>query len=1115
MKRLSCRLPQPYTYALAMLAIHVVICSTAPYAWSQTVSGDLVGRVLDAAGSAVPNATITATNTGTNVNTKGTTNTSGEYRIGNLPPGNYDISAAANGFAKATLKNVAVQLNQIATANLTLQVGTVTTSVEVTEAPAVIDTTTAQVQNTFSSKASEDLPTTSNGFGVLNLSMLNAGVTSAGGIGVGIGTGPSVGGQRPRSNNFTVEGIDNNEKSTTGPEASIPNDAVAEFSVLQNQFTAEYGHSAGGQFNTVVKSGTNSVHGTVYEYMQNRDLNALDQHLAQQGILSNPRFDQNRLGATIGGPIIKDKWFYFGDFEYNPVGQAATAAGQLLTPTTQGYSILNGIPGLNATNLSILQKYVPASPAASSTISIGSTNVPVGVLPIAAPNFQNNYNGVASMDFNASDKDQIRGRFVFNHISFIDTTANLPVFYTTVPEKAYLATFTEYHTFSPRLTNEFRLGFNRLFQDFPSGNFSFPGLDQFPNLTFDELSLQLGPDPNAPQSQSQNTYQLTDNITWIKGNHTFKVGQDFRRYIAPQSFTQRLRGDYEYSTLELYLRDIAPDVFGERTLGQPRYYGNQTASYTYAQDTWRIRPNLSLNLGVRYEFTGEPWSASTQTLNSAASVPNVLEFNKPKTQTNAFAPRIGIAYSPGTSGNTSIRAGFGMSYDVLFDNIAILSLPPQLTTTADITNSQFSNLVGVPGFLANGGFGPNLSVSGQLTPQQARENTSGYITNQVLPYAIQWNFGIQHVFAKDYTFEARYLGTRGVHLPMQQQINRSSPVTGTNQIPTYMSAPGTAALAGLPLTVGDLRNMGNVLPQFGAAGFTSAITAYTSQGWSTYNGLALQANRRFTRGLQVQAAYTWSHLIDNSTTEFGATYLTPRRAQDFQNLTADKATSLLDRRQRFSFSAIYDAPWYRTNRSWFLKNLVGNWEIAPIYIYETPEYYTVQSGIDSNFNGDAAGDRVMVNPNGTAHTGSDIYGLDRSGNRIAVTAPAAQVNQVVAWVAVNPNARYIRAGYGTVPNAGRNTEAMQPINNIDLTLLKRFNITERLHLELSGQALNLFNHPQYIAGTPDAAQLPNNYSIYTPGVRSFVTVNSPTFNNSVATFSSNPRTMVLVGKITW
>jgi hypothetical protein len=1101
-------------WALALTVATCLILNSLP-ARAQTVSGDLVGTLLDATGGAIPKAAVTATNIATNIKSTTTSNETGEYRIGNLPAGTYEVTASASGFTTATLTRVDVKLNQINTANLTLQVGGVETTVEVSEAAATIDTTTAQIQNTFSARESEALPITSNGFGVINLSLLSGNVASAGGIGVGIGTGPSVGGQRPRSNNFTVEGVDNNEKSTTGPSASIPNDAVQEFSLLQNQFTAEYGHSAGGQFNTIVKNGTNELHGSLYEYFQNRKLNALDQHLATQGVLSQPRFDQNRVGATIGGPVIKNKWFYFGNMEYNPFGGAATASGQVLTPTAAGYSALAAIPSVSKTNLGVFQKYVPAAANATSNVTVAGQSIPVGILPIVAPNFQNNYNAVASTDVTFSEKDQLRGRLVYNHIGFIDINATLPVFYTTVPQKAYLATLTEYHTFSPTLTNEFRLGYNRLFQEYPAGNFTLPGVDQFPNLQIDALSLQVGPDPNAPQGLAQNTYQATDNITWSKGSHTFKFGEDARRYIMPQSFTQRLRGDYEYSDLATYMLDIAPDVFGERTMGQPRYYGNQTASYSFAQDTWRVRPNLSLNLGVRYEYTSQPLSAKTQTLNSIASVPAVLVFGNPKAQKNAWAPRIGLAYSPGSSGNTSIRAGFGMAYDVLFDNIAILSLPPQLTTTADITDPQFAHLVGVPGFLAGGGFSENTSATGQLTAAQARQNTSGYIQDAKLPYSIQWNLGVQHVFHQDYTVEVRYLGTRGIHLPMQAQINKSSPVTPTNSVPTLLSAPSVATLAALPLTVGQVRAPGNVLPQFAAAGFTSAITSWTPQGWSTYNGLSVQLNRRFTSGLQMQGAYTWSHNIDNSTTEFGATYLTPRRAQDFENLTPDKASSLLDRRQRFSISAIYDVPWFKRSQSWFAKNLIGNWTVSPIYIYETPEYYTVQSGIDSNLNGDAAADRTVINPLGLAGTSSDIYGLDRSGNRISPSAPTAQINNVVAWVASNPNARYIRAGYGVYPNAGRNTESMRPIDNIDLSLTKTFNITERVKLQISGQALNLFNHPQYIAGTPDAAQLPNNFSIYTPGVKSFVTAGSSTFNNPKVTFSSNPRSMLIAAKLVW
>src|SRR5581483_1309678 len=219
------------TFLICVIAIFAI-------AWGQTISGDLVGRIIDQTGAAVPNATVTATNNATNIKSTAQANANGEYRFSNLPPGQYDVSASAANFATATLKNVAVTLNQVATANLTLEVASTTTTVNVSEAAVTIDTSTAQVENTFSSKASQDLPTTSTGFGVLNLSMLTAGVASAGGVGVGIGTGPSVGGQRPRDNNFTVEGIDNNEKSTTGPEVSIPNDAVQEFSLLQNQFTA-------------------------------------------------------------------------------------------------------------------------------------------------------------------------------------------------------------------------------------------------------------------------------------------------------------------------------------------------------------------------------------------------------------------------------------------------------------------------------------------------------------------------------------------------------------------------------------------------------------------------------------------------------------------------------------------------------------------------------------------------------------------------------------------------------------------------------------------------------------------------------------------------------------
>jgi hypothetical protein len=587
----------------------VLLAGVAPFAarlQAQAISGDLVGRVTDASGAIVPNVSVTATNTATDVKASASTNAGGVYRISNLLPGNYDVSAAAPGFSTFKLRNVPVQLNQAATVDITLNVGSVSTSVEVSDAASVIDTTTAQIQTTYAVKQIADLPTNTIGVGVINMSLLQAGVASAGGIGVG--AGPSIGGQRPRNNNFTVEGVDNNRKDVTGPNTFVPSESVAEFTLLQNQFQAEFGHSSGGQFNTIVKSGANQFHGELYEYVENRDLNAEDQTFKTQGILTNPRFDRNHLGGNFGGPIMKNKLFFFSSFEYNPLGQSANAGAPVFAPTSAGYAALGSAPGVNHTNLGVLQQYAvaPAVSAGAPSVAVGGISVPTGIIPLAAPNFTNSYYGVQSIDHNISDKDQLRGRFIYNRIDQINTVADLPAFYTQVPIRSDTLTVAEYHTFSPTLTNEFRLGYERFNQSQPVGNQTFPGLDQFPNLSFVNLNLQLGPNPNFPQTTVNNVYSGTENLTWVHGNHTFKFGTEFRDYISPQFFTQRSRGDYEYTDVALFLQDITPDFIAQRNIGGRTYYGNQLATYSYAQDTWRIRPNLTLNLGVRYEYTTVP-----------------------------------------------------------------------------------------------------------------------------------------------------------------------------------------------------------------------------------------------------------------------------------------------------------------------------------------------------------------------------------------------------------------------------------------------------------------------------------------------------------------------------
>jgi hypothetical protein len=1102
-------------------ALILVMACLAASGFGQAVSGTVVGTVSDSTGAAIANTDVEASNVATGVAVVTKTNAAGEYRFNNLPVGAYKISASAEGFQTST-RQTPVDLNATITVNLTLKPGTASTTIEVNAAPPMLDTITAQVTSTYGEIAAADVATVSTGgagLGVLNLSLYSAGVASPGGLGAG--TGPSIGGQRSRNNNFTIEGVDNNSKVVTGPLAIVPNDAVASFSLLQNQFSAEFGHSSGGQFNTVVQSGTNNFHGKVYEYFQNRNLNAIDYVVAlpaeaSGNVPKNPRFDSNRFGGQLGGPVIKNKLFFFFNYEYNPVGQSATPASPLV-PTASGWAALDSLTGVNPTNLEVFKKYTPTAPAKTTSKTVNGTPIDLGVFPIVAANFINYRNWVASGDYKIGEHDQLRGRFIYNKSSGTDISAQLPAFYGTAPTITDVFTLGEYHTFSTMLANEARIGFNRLYQQILVGTYSFPGLDQFPNLQFFDLNLQLGPNPVGPQGTIQNTYQLVDNLTWTKGRHTFQLGAEGRKYISPQNFTQRSRGDYEYGSLELYLDDAVPDQLAERGVGPAVYYGDQVALYWYVNDNFRIWKNLSLNFGLRDEYTTIPYTERLQRLNTIANVPGLIDFSEPRAPKKNFAPRIGFAWSPGKSGDTSIRGGFGMAYDVLYDNIGGTSKPPQLSQTYDCPGSPTCPETN---FLASGAIPPGVAPIPDAAT--ARALTSSWIPpNQKDPYSISWNLGVQRIFAKDYTAEVRYLGTRGVHLNVQNRLNIRSVVTSTNFLPTYLQDPGQGMLDALPLTLNDLENGDPFVPAYENAGFNqNFLTGFVPYGDSVYHGLASQLNRSFSNGLQLQAAYTFSHNIDNSTADFFSTVLTPRRGQDFQDLKADRSNSALDRRHRFTIMAIYDMPFFRGSNS-ALRNTLGNWEVAPIYTYESPEFATVQAGRDANLNLDSAGDRAILNRSGRPGTGTDVINLCAS--RLPAEHACNGDNDpnfnvapyVVAYLAEDPTAQYIRTGLGARSNMGRNTFPTQPINNWDLSLLKRISIKERYKFELGAESLNLFNHPQFTPGYINAVNSANTNYTTASAARNYLVPGTDQFNNVRAgqgVFPSNSRTLQVSAK---
>jgi hypothetical protein len=1120
--------------------------------FAQVTTGNVRGIVKDPSGAIVEGANVTITDPLKKTTATSTTTGNGEFEFHNLLPGIYAVKVEAPNFAATTLDNVRVQLNQTTDLPIQLQIGATTATVNVSAGGTeLVDTTTLNLSKQFSDRQVVELGMTGQtgtgtgtGAGVNNLSLLSANVTSNGGVGVGVGG--SVGGQRPRNNNFIVDGVDNNDKAVTGPQVYVSPETVSEFSLLTNQYSAEFARSTGGQFVTVTKSGGNDFHGTGYDFFRNRKLNALDtldkvganvvrEDNPPLGFERQRRYDYNRYGFNLSGPLYfprfgeggpdyypwsgKNKLFFFVSLENLHYG-FNSGASQLEAPTAFGLTQIENTPGVSPTNLGVFRQFVPVAPLANGdSFPLGTSNVELGLISVPAPFTEANRNIVVNFDFDQSSTTTHHTRFIWNRLRQTDNLATLPAFFTEQPTDDRLFSYTMNHTFSPHVTNELRLSYRRHVFKVTTPDLTFPGLDQFPNIDLDDIfgGGSIGPDPNAPQQTIENNYQVVDNVSWLRGNHSFKFGGDFRKLISPQTFVQRQRGDYEYTSVADFLFDFSP-VFGERNVGANTYYGDQKLLFTYAQDDWRLRPNLTLNLGVNYVYEQMPFGARQQSLNQAASVPGLIEFNSPKSQTKNFAPRVGLAYSPnynsgllgkvfGSGGKSSIRAGFTMAYDVIFDNIFILSSPPQFQQTKD-----FNPVPAVPGFLEAGGISPAFTPVTGVDPVTLRGATSTWIPDQQLPYSLSWSLSYEREIHKDYAVEFRYLGTRGIHLLTQNQIN-VQPLVNDGPggfLPTFLSAPSQSTIDALGTSLADINDRSRILPAFAAAGFTSNITAFLPNGNSTYHGGSAQLTRRLTNGLQFSAAYTYSHLIDDTTAEVFSTVLTPRRVQDFQNLRTEKADSALDRRHRFVLSGLYDLPFFRKSDNSLIRHSLGGWSMAGVLSFESGEKATVLSGIDSNLNGDRAPDRTIINPSGVTGTASTVVPLlstCTSFDPTSGTCDQSDAQRTVAYLATNPNAQYIQAGNGALANSGRNTLQLPGINNLDISFFKNFHFTESKKIQFRADFFNVFNKAQYTPGSIDSVD-----PVTTTGVGSVNTINAGTlnlFNQPGQIFSSHPRVIQL------
>jgi hypothetical protein len=876
-------------------------------------------------------------------------------------------------------------------------------------------------------------------------------------------------------NSFSIDGVDDNRIDVTGHVSEVIPEAVEDFNLVTNLFSAELGHSAGGQFNIITKSGTNTWHGTAWGFNINRDFNAMDNLEKGSGLTSPRRFDFNRVGADIGGPLIQNKLFIYGAYQRLWEGLASAAVEQQ-APTAEGLALLNGLAASDAVR-NVLQQFPTAPVADAAPKIVSGVSIPIGTIQPAAPNFLRQHDFNINADLNAGHH-QLRGRLLYDRQRSPNVNPDTPLaqFSGDIAADSRKIIFSDAWTASPSFANDFRLSYSRFVQ-----GYTVPQqFTNFPNVIIDNLGLNIGSESNSPQSYTQNNYQFLNNVTLIRGAHALKFGAEWRHWIAPTNFLPRSRGEWDYSSLQALIDDSVPNGFNGalRGAGTGVFSGNQDGIYWFVQDDWKIAPRLTVNLGLRYEWMSNPRDGQLQALNSLATLPGVFEFRIPKTDRNNFAPRIGFAWDPFGDARTAVRGGFGISYDVTFQNLTTLQLPPQFQVEQN-ESITCSGLAGVPpawcatgtGFLAGGGLLTRL-VPPQ-TVAEARAATGSLIVDTVQPKVLTWTLGVQRELARNTSLEVRYLGTRATHLPVQARLNTINAFdAGLQPLPTFFHDADVPATLAAGSRLSDFESFDPL--RHAGEGFLGFMTAFPGIGSSVYHAGSADFSRRFSRGLTFRSNYTYAHNIDDSTNELFSSRINPRRPQNWSNLREDRGRSVLDIRHKVALSWVYELPRFAAAGD-FLGTLANGWQWSGTYLVQSGQPASILSGADSNADGDTAGDRGILNPFGTGNTGTGVnFVCAGAGGATSISPAGADClggsAAVAGYVAQNPSARYVQAGMGARSNLGRNSFETPGMNIWNMSVLKDTKLTERFSIQLRVGAMNVFNHRNYTLAQPSVFQ---------------------------------------------
>jgi len=969
----------------------VLIFSTTFALGQGIVAGNIAGTVVDPQKAVVTGAKVGAKNVATSVEFKATTNDQGYFSIRSIPPGTYRVAVEAPNFKRLDIDGVVV--NTGATTDmgaLTLALGTTAETVTVEGAAPLIETTSAQGGATFSATAATNLPL--NG-GFDQLALFTPGVQTAGNAGIFANSnGASFGanGQRDRSNTFQIDGQFNNDTVVTGPAIFFANqDALQEVQIVTNNFGVEYGRTSGATVNYVTKSGTNNYHGSAFEYYTG---NWGDSETHQETISATPsvaRYTENRWGGTLGGPIIPNKMFFFTSFLQDTVkGSSSPSTSLLLTPVPgpTGLGMLNtcypGNPAVTALNNIGPYAIVQGSPVpfgTPQTLTLtGGCQVVFNGVSRSLPSLDNDYEAIGRVDMVLSPKDQLFVRYLFTQPEGepTSTPGQFGVFAEEGSEinvsRNQQAALDWTRNWTNHLVNQVRFSYVREFSGFLGGAYpacSGASLGACPTFYFMGAGLlTFGQGVNLPQSGLTNNSQWQDNASWQHGRHLVKFGGEYDRQRAPNVFLPDVNGEYiftsaataaaEFNTLLAGVPDSVNLTQGNATIP----FKEQDANL-YLGDDWRIRENLTLNLGIRWEFTQQGINnLAANTVTRQTGPDPFWSTALPLSQTTLpqvpnhydhFAPSFGFAWTPHMfesllgHDKTVIRGGFRLSYDPEFYNIFL-----NVASAAPAVNSGSFSALACPGSVC-----PIVSYGAEAQAQLgvfiptggnpgARANTR-VTQNFTNPYAEEWTLGVQRELSSKLAAEVRYVGTHTVHEfqtingnPVLCYADTCGPGTGgligngfANVIPagvtpcTDPSAPGYAANNG---TGGTFANCNHTLFRLRENGATGH-----------YNSLQSQLKFQNWHGLTAVAAYTWSKNDDNAS-EIYSTY-GPSPVAGPQNPfcpgACERGLSALDYPQNFTLYWNYEMP-FGKGQTGLMGRLLGGWGLGGTYHYTSGQVWS-------------------------------------------------------------------------------------------------------------------------------------------------------------------------------